>query len=203
MLGKSLYHSTSIASLKLLCLFIFGILFSNLNYQTTARTSFIEFVQAEKLGSSSSIWQLIQYHSQYPEEYIFFFLAVFIPLIYYGFIRGVTFFEQGIRINKGLPFFNTVVYYNQVEKFELISSRHFISITQKDTGDDILFSVNDVDRALAILDQNGITGDLGVKAKGDSGAHLKLLLFFVVTGILMALIQYSDFIRLLFKDAAL
>ena len=203
MLGRALYHSTSIASLKLLSLFIFGILFANLNMQSAARSRFLDFVEKNELSETSIIYQLFSYHTTFPQEYIFFFIAVFIPIVYYGFVRGVTFFENGIRINKGLPFFNTTIHYNQIEKFELIHSRYFLSITQKDTGDDLLFSVNNVDRALAILDQNGIKGDLGIMAKKDSHAHLKLLLFFIVTGILMALIQYSDFIRLLFKDAAL
>lgn len=199
MLGKRLYHSTSIASLKLLCVFIFGILFANLNYQTTARESFKEFIKQKGLQDLSKFSQVLEYHLTYPEEYIFFVLALFLPLFYYGFIRGVTFYENGIRVNKGLPFFNTIVLYNQIEKFELIHARYFISITQKDTGDDILFTVNDADRALAILDQNGISGDLGIKAKEDSGAHIKLFLFFVISGIVVALIQYSDFIRVLFR----
>lgn len=198
-LGKSLYHSTSILTVKFLTFFVFAILFANLNYQTLGNEEFQQFVVLKGLEGLSVVSQVFKFHMTYPEEYIFFLITVAFPTIYYGFIRGVTFHENGVVINKGLPFFNYTIFYSDVSNFEIIHSKYFLSITLKETEDDILFTVNNVDRALAILDQHGITGDLGIKAKKDTGAHVKLLIFFLVSGMLVALFQYSGFIRSLFK----
>lgn len=198
-LGKKLYHSTSIFTIKLLATIIFLILFANLNFQTLTSAEFNQFVLENGLDEASRFYQVFRFHAVYPEEYIVFCITVLFPVFYYGFFRGVTFYEKGVRINKGLPFFNNVIFYNQIEKYEIIHPKFFLSITQKETDDDILFTVNNVDRVLAILDQNDIHGDLGKKARMDHGAHQKLLIFFVGAGILMAIIQYSGLIRSLLR----
>lgn len=196
--GKRLYHSTGILTIKLLAALISSILFLNLNFQTLVSEHFNSFVMEEGLDSAGKFWQVLQYHMVYPEEYIFFAVTVLLPAIYYGFIRGVTFYQKGVSINRGLPFFKMSVPYDQIKNYEIIHPKFFLAITHKETGDDIMFTVNDVDRVLAILDQFGIQGDLGKKARIDHGAHVKLLLFFIFSGVLMALVQYSGWIRSLF-----
>ena len=198
-LGKKIYRSSSILTVKIIAVLIFSILFLNLNFQTLTSAEFNQFISEQNIEKVGKISQVLKFHWVYPDEYLFFFITVFLPAIYYGFVRGVSFHERGVLINKGLPFFNSVVLYDQILHYEIIHPKFFLAIRQKDTGDDILFTVNDVDRVLAILDQNNISGDLGVKAKRDASAHQKLLIFFMASGVMMALIQYSGFIRGLFR----
>jgi hypothetical protein len=191
-LGKKLYQSSAMPSIKAMALMISIVLFLNLYFQTFNDPVFIK--------SGLYLFEdVVKFHLFYPEEFIIYVLTILLPAIYYGFIRGVRFYEKGIIINKGLPFFNMTVPFELIEKFEVINQKHFMSITRKDTEDDYMFSVNQIDRVLAILDQNHITGDLGRTARGDHSAHKKLILFFLIIGILISLLQYSGFIRQLFR----
>ena len=191
-LGKKLYRSTALPSLKLMAVVIPLVLFFNLYFQTNSDEFFLK-------NYGGGFQDIIDFHLKYPEEFITYFLAALLPSIYYGFIRGVRFYEKGIIINKGLPFFNLYIPYEVIKKYEVINQKHFMSITRKDTEDDYMFTVNNMDRVLAILDQNHIEGNLGGNAKNDQPAHKKLILFFLIAGVLVALLQYSGFIRDLFR----
>jgi hypothetical protein len=191
-LGKKLYQSSAMPSIKAMAVIIGVVLFLNLYFQTFNDPSFIR-------AGLYSFKDVINFHIFYPEGFIIYVLTILLPAIYYGFLRGVRFYEKGIIINKGLPFFNMVVPFESISKFEVINQKHFMSITRKDTEDDYMFSVNQIDRVLAILDQNHISGDLGGSARGDHSAHKKLILFFLVIGIFISLLQYSGFIRQFFR----
>jgi hypothetical protein len=191
-IGKKLYHSTSMPSIKVMAIMIAGVLFLNLYFQTLSDPAFLN---EGKEGFSA----IINFHLFYPEEFFLYLITIFLPAIYYGFIRGVSFYENAIIINRGLPFFSLVIPYNSIKKFEIINRKHFMSITNKETEDDYMFTVNDIDRVLAILDQQHISGDLGYKATSDHAAHKKLIFFFVLVGIIVSLLQYSGFVRQLFR----
>lgn len=191
-LGKKLYHSTAMPSIKVMAIIISIVLFLNLYFQTFNDKIFIE-------SGSFHFMDVINFHLFYPEGFLLYVLTILIPAIYYGFIRGVRFFEKGMVINKGLPFFNMVIPYESIYRFEIINQKHFMSVTSKDTEDDYMFTVNKMDRVLAILDQNHIQGDLGEAAKQDLSAHRKLILFFLIMGIVVSLIQYSGLIRQFFR----
>jgi hypothetical protein len=119
--------------------------------------------------------------------------------MYYGFIRGASFHENGVIINKGLPFFNTIIFYKDIEGYEVIHPKFFMSIRHKLTEDEILFSINSIDRVVAILDQQGISGNLGERVKTDFNTHKKLILFFLISGVVVGLVQYSGIVRSLFR----
>lgn len=191
-LGKKLYQSTAMPSIKIMAVIISVVLLLNLYFQTFSDPVFI------KTGSYS-FTDIIDFHLKYPEEFIIYLCTIFIPSLYYGFIRGVRFYENGIVINRGLPFFNMNIPYSLITNFEVVNQKHFMSITRKDTEDEYMFTVNNIDRVLAILDQNNIKGDLGAVAKEDQTAHKKLILFFIVFGVVISLLQYSGFIRQLFR----
>ncbi len=190
--GKKLYGSTSMPSIKVMAFTISFVLLLNLYYQTFNDPIFIQ-------SGSASFSSVVDFHVFYPEDLILYILTILIPSIYYGFIRGVRFYDSGILINKGLPFFNTFINYSDIKNFEIINKKHFVSIKLKDTEDEFMFTVNSIDRVLAIFDQQHISGDLGAKAKSDSSAHKKLVLIFLVFGIIFALIQHFGLMRFIFR----
>lgn len=168
------------------------VLLLNLFFQTFGDEAF------QKMGDLS-LMGVIKFHIFYPYELIMYLCTIFIPAIYYSFIRGVRFHEHGIIVNRGLPYFNFTILYKDISKYEILQSNHFLSITSMVTEDDYMFTVNDLDRVLAILDQHNINGDLGKSAAGDRAAHKKLALFILIVGVLVSLIQYSGFIRQFFR----
>ena len=191
-LGKKIYHSRALGSVKWIVTSVSLILLSNLFFQTLNDAQFLD--QGDK--SFRAIWS---YHLFYPQELIIFILSVFIPAIYYGYIRGVRFYEKGLIFNRGLPFFNMTVHYNNIKSYEVLNEKHLISITLADSKDDLMFSVGNLDRVVALFDQSGIQGDLGSSASSDYKAKKKLVLVVMIFGVLAALLQYSGLIRYLFR----
>lgn len=191
-LGKKLYKSTSILTIKLLSILVSLVLLINLYFLTFYDPDFIK----RGLQSASAV---IEFNLFYPENFLFYLLLVLAPALYYAFIRGTSFYENGVIINKGLPFFNVNLPYESIENFQIIHPKFLLSIKRKDTEDEILFSVSDVDRVVAIFDQNGIKGDLGNQVKKDFSTHRKLIYFFIISGILVYLFQYFEVARLLFR----
>jgi hypothetical protein len=189
--GKKLYKSTALKMVKVLAILISFALFFNLYAHTVQLDIFLK----EGWEGRIKFWA---YHLANPAELLTYILFVLLPALYYGFIRGVVFFEKGILYNKGLPTFNSFIPYSDIKSFEVISQKHFMSIKSKSTDDEILFSINDMDRVVAILDQNGIKGSLGLDIKKDMAAHKKLGIFFILVGALMYMIQYFGVVRLLF-----
>lgn len=194
---KLLYRSTSIFTVKVLALMIPLVLGLNLYFQTYSSKAFNTFIENKELMANfESVWI---FHKMYPHELIFYIITICIPAIYYGFIRGVRFYEDKVIINRGLPFFNMEIPFEDIGKFEIIHPKFFLSITRKDTEDEILFTVNNVDRVLALLDQHNIKGQLGKGLRKDGGTHKKLILFFLIVGSLMAFVQYFGVIRFIFQ----
>lgn len=192
-LGKKLYKSTALPSIKLVALMMILILFLNLYYQTFNDPYFMKLDQ-------EGFKEVMAYHFKYPHELLVWLFTIFLPALYYGFFRGATFYENGLIINKGLPLFNMVTLYKNIEKYEIVGQKHFMSITRSDTQDDYLFTVKDVDRVLAILDQNHIQGKLSPDNDPKStSAQAKLGFIFLGVGVIFAIIQYSGFIRELFR----
>lgn len=191
-IGKKIYKSSSLASIKIIVLSVFFILLFNAYFQTYSDPMF-------KSMGDLSMSGVIAFHLKYPHELIIFFCTVLIPCFYYTFIRSTLFHEKGMVINRGLPFFNMVLNYSQIEYYEIIHSKSLLSVRVRETEDDYMFSVKDMDRVLAIFDQNDIKGDLGSKAKGDKASHLKLVMIIIAIGILISIIQYLGLVRVIFR----
>lgn len=187
-----MYQSRAVGSVRLIIIIISFILILNLLFQTLSDPQFIA-------QNDNSLGAILNFHFFYPHELVLFLLTVIVPAIYYGFIRGVRFYEKGIIYNKGLPFFNATILYRDIEKYEVVHPKYLLSVTEKGTADTHLFSIAQLDRVVAILDQSGIKGDLGSSSISDHKAKRKLILFFFAFGILAALIQYSGLIRYLLR----
>ena len=191
-LGKKVYQSRAIGSVRLTIILLSFILFLNLLSQTLSDPHFLEM-------GDKSLRAILSFHWFYPEELITYIITILIPTFYYSFIRGVRFFEKGMIYNKGLPFFNTTILYKNIEKYEVIHPKYLLSVTEKETDETHMFSISQLDRVLAILDQSGIKGDLGTSTNKDHKAKMKLIMFFFIFGVLAALIQYFGLVRYIFR----
>lgn len=192
-LGKKVYKSTAITTIKVMAVVIIVVLFFNLCIQTFYDPEFSQLEVQDYMA-------MIKFHLKYPYDILPFIFFIFVPCFYYGFIRGVTFFENGMVINRGLPFVNAEIPYSEIKDFEIIHSKLFMSIKRKDTNEDILFAIKDVDRAVSIFDQNGIQGDLTSKEKLTMTIHTKLIIFFIAIGVAVMLGQSLGLSRFLFRS---
>jgi hypothetical protein len=95
----------------------------------------------------------LTYIFRYPSDFFSYLAFIVMPALYYGFIRGLNFYEKGMIINRGLPFFNRILFYENIEQFRVVNEKYLLAIKLKATGDEILFTVSRMDRTLAILDQ--------------------------------------------------
>lgn len=152
MLGKKLYKSSMMNIFRLIILAIVIFFLNDFILDTYTYEKF----QAD---GRFKIIDVIQYHYSYPQEFITFFFLILVPAFYYSLIRGVRFHEKGFVFNRGLPFMNTKVYYDEVKTYKLLHPKHIVTIhTHK--GGVFLIADNSVERIIAILDQHNIQGDL-------------------------------------------
>ena len=192
-LGKKVYRSTAIATIKMMAIAIIVGLFFNLYWQT--------FYDPEIASLSNPTFNdLIQFHLRHPYDLLSYIFFILIPCIYFGFMRGVNFYENGIYINRGLPFYNTIVFYENIERYEIVQQNLFMSVKRKKEGDEIFFSINNVDRAIAIFDQHEVPGDLVSKSRIPINMNSKVLVFILTVGVAVGVGQMSVWLsRFLFR----
>lgn len=184
-LGKKLYKSTALKEFKLLYLNIAALLLLNLTLQTPGEFSFKN---------------VVNFHIQYPEDFLVYCATILFPAIYYSFIRGIVFCENGMIINRGLPFFNRSLPYKSVSKYKIIHPKFLMGIKRSDIEEEFVFTIRDIDRAVAILDQHNIPGDLGKETlERTMTVNKKLVIIFIAFGVVMFFIQYFGGIRQLLR----
>lgn len=171
-LGKKLYITTQISQVRWILFFILCFLFFNL-YQSTFSDP-----QFQKLGLStfSDMWR---FHFMYPEEILLFAFVVLGPFFYYSFFRGNRFYENGILLNRGLPGFNHCIWYKDIETFRIIHPKHLVAIQRK-KGDELLILSSEIEMIIAILDQQGIKGNLKESEYTKTLATQKYFLAFIL-----------------------
>ncbi len=152
MLGKKIYKTSMLNLFKFGIFAIVLFFFNNFYLETFTYEKF-------QLDRKFRILDVMEYHYRYPAEFITFFIIILAPAFYYSFIRGVCFCEKGFVFNRGLPFFNRAVGYDQIKSYKLLHPKKAISIHSKQ-GDVYLVADNNVERVIAILDQHNIQGDL-------------------------------------------
>ena len=104
----------------------------------------------------------VSYHLKYPYEFISFLIIIFVPYLYYCFIRGSVFYEKGFTFNKGMPFLNIYIPYVAVTKYKLLHPETIMAISTH-RNETFLIADNNLPRIIAILDQQNIQGDLASK----------------------------------------
>src|SRR5665647_632079 len=113
MLGKKLYKTSTLNMFRIIILAIVVFFFNDFYLQTFTYENF----QAQ---GRFKILDVMNYHLTYPYEFIIFFCLIIIPAIYYGLIRGASFHEKGFIFNKGLPFLNKTVMYDEIKSYKLL-----------------------------------------------------------------------------------
>lgn len=141
-----------------------------------------------------SLKSVISFHLMYPEELLTFIIVVLIPAIYFAFIRGTIFYEDKVQFNHGVPFVNTSITYDQIKLYRILHPKYLISIETK-SDKQYLVTTNDIDRAISILDKEGIKGKLDdeeyTKAKASQKKAFVYLLVFVM--VMLALQKWGAF----------
>ena len=186
-LGKKLYKSKALMPFKVLFLSICIMLFINLYIQTYIDPDFLK-------NFEHSFWGVMNFHVAYPEQVISLILSTLIPTIYYAFIRGICFYEKGVLVNRGLPFMNHVIAYDDIQSYKIVHHKYLMSFMRKSLREELLFTVQDIDRAVAILDQHNIKGDLSnAEFHGGMTTSKKLIIFYIVFFIVVTILQFSGF----------
>jgi hypothetical protein len=142
---------------------------------------YLETFTYEKFQSIGKfkVLDVINYHFHYPTEFVTFFFLIIIPSIYYGLLRGVHFYEKGFVYNRGIPFLNRTIMYEEIKNYKLLHPQRAISIHSKQ-GDVYVIADNTAERVIAILDQHGIPGDLAQDDYVRLLANYKKFLMMVV-----------------------
>ena len=152
MFGKKLYKTSMLNIFRLIILAITLFFMNDFYLETFTYEKF-------QLARRFRILDVLEFHFNYPLEFIIFFCLIIIPAAYYGLIRGVRFHEKGFIYNKGLPFLNRKILYSEVKTYKLLHPKKAISIHTK-SGEVYVIADNNADRVISILDQHDIRGDL-------------------------------------------
>jgi len=183
-LGKKLYKSTALKQFKAVYLGIAIFLLGNLLLQTLGDPTF----KAEFEQTFSGV---VAFHLRYPEDFFLYLVTIFIPSIYYSFIRGIVFCENGLIINRGFPFFNRSVLYQNICAYRVIHRKYLMGVKRSDIDEEFVFTIRDIDRVIAIFDQHNIEGELGKESlKKKSPLGKRVIITFVLFGAAMAIVQY-------------
>jgi len=194
MFGKVLYKSKALKQFRWVYLSIAILLLGNLILQTLSDPIFMKTF-------TNSFKDLVLFHVKYPEDFITYVLTILIPAIYYSFVRGIVFFENGMSINRGLPFFNRSISYKDVETYKVIHPSFLMGVKRKDTDEEFIFTIKDIDRVIAIFDQHNITGKLGDEEfKNTLSVNKKLVIFFISFSVLMFFVQYFGLVGKVFRN---
>tara|TARA_Y100001936_G_C16028549_1_gene644058 strand:- start:523 stop:1110 length:588 start_codon:yes stop_codon:yes gene_type:complete len=191
-LGKRLYKSTALKEFKLVYMGIAALLLVNLVLQTYSNTLFVE-------NFAKSFSGVVDFHLKYPEDFLIYCFTILFPAIYYSFIRGIVFYEKGMTINRGFPFFNRSFLYSNISKYKIIHPKYLMGVKRSDIDEEFVFTIRNIDRVVAILDQQNISGSLGKeKLEKTMTVNKKLVIFFALFGTLLFVIQhFGGFAKLL------
>ena len=194
MFGKKLYKSGALKQFVWVYLSIALLLLINLTFATLFDPIFEKSFQA-------NFSDIVSFHVRYPEDFITYLITILIPVVYFSFIRGINFYEEGLTINRGLPFFNRSVPYKEIEEYKVVHPKFLMSVKRKDIDEEFYFTIKDVDRVVAIFDQHNIKGQLGNEEfQKRMTVNKKLIIFFISFSILMVFIQYFGLVGKIFRN---
>lgn len=172
MLGKKLYKTRTLDVIKFLVSVLMIFLINDFVLQTYTYDKI-------RILQNPDLWDVIKYHYRYPWELIIFFFLFLGPAFYYSFIRGTRFYEKGFIYNKGLPFLNTKVKYDNVNYYQLLHPKCLMLLkTQKGF---FLIADNSLERVIAILDQHDISGNLASEEYKKLILGLRRVIFIAIT----------------------
>lgn len=189
MLGKKLYKTSMLNLFRLAVLAVVIFFFSDFYLETITAPKFqTMMIEASTQGFLARVLTFFRYHYQYPRDLIAFLGTIIVPAVYYAFIRGVRFHEKGFAFNRGIPFLNHVISYEDVKRYKLFHPKYAISMHLKN-GDSFVIADNSVERVIAILDQHNIPGDLGDDYTKIFTNFKRVVLFVLCFTVLLFLIR--------------
>jgi len=154
--GKKIYRTAMLAPFRLVFFTLAFFFYRDFYLSTFQEPKFIE-------SGAFEVWDVIQFHYKYPFELITLTALVLAPILYYGFVRGVRFYEKGYLFNQGLPFFNQWVSYQDVKQYKLLLPKSILAMFTKN-GDIHVVADGNIERVIALLDQHNVPGDLAQDA---------------------------------------
>jgi hypothetical protein len=161
MLGKKLYKTSMLNLFRTGVLAVVLFFLNDFYLETITAPKFQEMlIELSNKSFISRILTFFRYHYAYPRDLISFVGTIIVPALYYSFIRGVRFHEKGFAFNRGIPFLNHTIRYEDVKRYKLFHPKYAISMHLQN-GDSFVIADNEVERVIAILDQQNIAGDLG------------------------------------------
>jgi hypothetical protein len=184
-IGKKLYRSTALFQFKLVFIAIALWVLINLYFKTYSDPDF--------LARGGGLFKdVVDFHLTYPVQIIGYILGTLLPALYYAFLRGIVFFERGLVINKGLPFLNHSISYDDIESFRIVHPKYLMSLKRKDTSDEVLFTLRDMDRVIAIFDQQAITAYLGESQLVQTYTlSRRIAIVSILFGAIVSILQYT------------
>ncbi len=161
MLGKKLYQTSMLSLFRMAVFAVVVFFFNDFYLETITAPKFQEMlIELPNKNFISRLLTFFRYHYMYPRDLIAFMGTIIVPALYYAFIRGVRFHEKGFAFNRGIPFLNHTIKYEDVKRYKLFHPKYVISM-HLHNGDSFMIADNSVERVIAILDQHNIPGDLG------------------------------------------
>ncbi len=161
MLGKKLYQTSMLNLFRMAVFAVVVFFFNDFYLETITAPKFQEMlIELPNKNFISRLLTFFRYHYMYPRDLIAFMGTIILPALYYAFIRGVRFHEKGFAFNRGIPFLNHTIKYEDVKRYKLFHPKYVISM-HLHNGDSFMIADNSVERVIAILDQHNIPGDLG------------------------------------------
>ena len=158
--GKRLYKTSMLNLFRLLVLAVVVFFFNDFYLETITAPNFQKMlIELPNKSFFPRILTFFRYHYMYPRDLIAFMGTILLPAIYYAFIRGVRFHEKAFVFNRGIPFLNHTIKYEDVKRYKLFHPKYAISL-HLHNGDSFVIADNSVERVIAILDQQNIEGDL-------------------------------------------
>lgn len=146
---------------RLMVLAVVIFFFNDFYLETITSPKFQEMlIELPNKSFFSRVLTFFRYHYTYPRDLFSFLGTIIVPAVYYAFIRGVRFHEKAFVFNRGIPFLNHTIKYEDVKRYKLFHPKYAISL-HLHNGDSFVIADNSVERVIAILDQHNIAGDLG------------------------------------------
>lgn len=180
--GKKVYKTKSTSTIKSLAVLSIVVLIINLYYQTFNDPIFMT-------KYNGSFEDVMKFHLRYPYDILSYLFFILLPSIYYGFIRGNTFYENVVVLNRGFPWYNVIIPYEKIETFEIIHGKLMVAIKLKESKQKYVFGVSDVDRVISLFDKNSVSGDLEDQDTIKLTINSIIMIFFIVMGFSVALGQ--------------
>lgn len=178
--GVRLYKSSSAIFFKIVVLIFFS---AFTLYFLLSTFSDIHYLQSDL--------SFFSYYYKYPRRFITYVITVFIPSYYYSFVRGIVFYENGIQINRGLPFFNLFLSYNKIKSYRVIHPKFLMSVVTKSGAGEILFTLRDTEQAIAIFDQYGLEGSFSEDNLNTvKHSQRKFIVVIIIFTVLLYMIQH-------------